>query len=202
MDKGRRYLPQTISEVRAISSEEGVAHIAGKGIVFGQRSQKLGFFIEVIDSRALELADLDDMQSYFNHNPDYTLGTLRNKTLSINITSDSMDYDITAPDTQTIRDLVLSPISRGDVTGSSFMFDIDKKGEEWEEKDGMWVRYVTRIAKVYEVGPVSMPAYQQTTTDVVARRSLDAFIEATKQAEQEAIHYRLNNAKRRLQLYK
>lgn len=199
----RRYLPQSISEVRALNTDEGVAHITGKGIIFGQRSQRLGFFVEIIDSRALELADLEDMQSYFNHNPDYTLGTRRNKTLSIDITDNSLDYDITAPTTQTIRDLVIAPIERGDITGSSFMFDIAKNGDEWEESsEGIWIRYVKRIAKVYEVGPVAMPAYQQTTTDVVAKRSLDAFIEFNKEKEQEAVHYRRLDLQRRLAQYK
>lgn len=199
----RRYLPQSISEVRALSTDEGVAHITGKGIIFGQRSQRLGFFVEIIDSKALELADLEDMQSYFNHNPDYTLGTRRNNTLSIDITSGSLDYDITAPTTQTIRDLVIAPIERGDVTGSSFMFDIAKNGDEWEESsDGIYVRYVKRISKVYEVGPVAMPAYQQTTTDVVARRSLDAFIETIKQNEIVPVHYRRLALERALKQYK
>lgn len=198
----RRYLPQTISEVRALSTEDGATHIKGKGIVFGQKSQRLGFFVEIIDAKALELADLGDMQSYFNHNADYTLGTLRNSTLSYEIDASALHYDVLAPATQTIRDLVVSPIERGDVTGSSFMFDIERNGDEWEESaDGIYIRYVRKIKKVYEVGPVSMPAYPQTTTDVSARRSLDAFIEETKKKEQESVHYLLQNAKRKLQLY-
>lgn len=198
----RRYLPQSISEVRALSTDEGDEHISGKGIVFAQRSQRLGFFYEYIDTRALDSADLEDLQAYFNHNADYTLGTLRNGTLSINITGSSLDYDITAPTTQTIRDLVLSPIKRGDVTGSSFMFDIDKNGDEWEQVDGVYVRYIKRIAKVYEVGPVSMPAYQQTTTDVVAKRSFDAFIETINKSEEAPVHYRRLHLERCLALYK
>lgn len=198
----RRYLPQSISEVRALSTDEGGENISGKGIVFDQRSQRLGSFFEYIDSRALDSADLEDLQAYFNHNPDYTLGTYRNGTLSYTIDGRSLNYTITAPTTQTIRDLVLSPIKRGDVTGSSFMFDIDKNGDDWEQVDGVFVRYIKRISKVYEVGPVSMPAYQQTTTDVVAQRSLDAFIETIKQSEVAPVHYRRLALERALKRYK
>ena len=107
-----------------------------------------------------------------------------------------MDYDITAPDNQIIRDLVLAPITRGDITGSSFMFDIAKNGDEWEESsDGVYIRTIKAISKIYEVGPVSMPAYQQTSTDV-AKRSFDEFINETKKVEQEAVHFRRLAAER------
>lgn len=201
MAQDRRYLPQLISEVRALVAEEGNSHITGKGIVFNQRSQKLGWFIEIIDSRALDSADMRDMKSFFNHDPNYTLASLANRTVSISVTEGSMDYDITAPDNQIIRDLVLAPITRGDITGSSFMFDIAKNGDEWEESsDGVYIRTIKAISKIYEVGPVSMPAYQQTSTDV-AKRSFDEFINETKKGEQEAVHFRRLAAERQYRLY-
>ncbi len=201
MAQDRRYTPQLISEVRALIQEEGDSHITGKGIVFNQRSQKLGWFIEIITPDALRDADLTDMKSFFNHDPNYTLGSLANRTLSYTLSAGSLDYDIQAPDNQLIRDLVLAPITRGDITGSSFMFDIAKKGDEWEENtDGVYIRTIRAISKVYEVGPVSMPAYQQTSTDV-AKRSFDDFINETKKTEQDAVHFRLLNAERLYRLY-
>jgi HK97 family phage prohead protease len=195
----RRYLNQETSEVRDLSIEgEGEVHITGKGIVFNMRSQNLGGFVEFIDAKALEGARIEEMKCFFNHNADYTLASLRNKTVSLTITEGSADYDITAPDNQTIRDLVLSPIKRGDITGSSFMFDIDAHGDEWEEgPDGVYVRYIKRIANLYEMGPVSTPAYLQTTSDV-GKRSLDQFIQEVKQKE---VHLRRLNAERRLRYY-
>jgi HK97 family phage prohead protease len=201
MNKDRRYLPQIISEVRATTTDAGDNHITGKGIVFSERSQKLGWFVEIIDPNALNGADIDDMLCFFNHNADYTLASLRNKTVELTIDANAASYDILAPDTQTIKDLVVAPIARGDVRGSSFMFDIAKNGDSWDEIDGIYVRYIWKIEKLYEMGPVSMPAYMQTTTDI-AKRSFDEFIETTKQKETEAVHFRLKNAQRRLQLYK
>lgn len=200
MDKDRRYLPQIISEVRATTSDSGESRIKGKGIVFNERSQKLGWFVEIIDPNALNGADIDDMLCFFNHNADYTLASLRNKTVELTIDDKAASYDILAPETQTIKDLVIAPIARGDVRGSSFMFDIAKNGDSWDEIDGVYVRYVWKISKLYEMGPVSMPAYLQTTTDV-AKRSFDDFIAETKKKEQESVHYRLLNAQRRLKLY-
>lgn len=195
----RRYLNKETSEVRELAVEsEGVNHILGKGIVFNLRSQNLGGFIEIIDPKALDGANIEEMKCFFNHDANYTLASLRNKTVSLTITDGSADYDIIAPDNQTIRDMVLAPIQRGDITGSSFMFDIDAHGDEWDQgADGVYVRYIRRIANLYEMGPVSMPAYLQTTSDV-GKRSLDQFIQETKAKE---VHYRRLNAERRLKLY-
>ncbi|KQS33964.1 hypothetical protein ASG33_08005 [Dyadobacter sp. Leaf189] len=126
---------------------------------------------------------MEEMKSFFNHDPNYTLASLRNKTVSISITESSCDYDIIAPDNQTIKDVVLAPIKRGDVTGSSFMFDIAEDGDEWERgPDGIYLRTVFKIEVVYEQGPVSMPAYLQSSTSTVSR-SLDEVIAMTRKTE-------------------
>jgi phage head maturation protease len=195
----KRILPQEQSEVRAIQGDDGIWHIPGKGIVFNSRSRKLGWFYEIIDARALDYANMDDAISCYNHNMNHILGSVRNKTTSYTITESSMDYDTLPPDNQTTRDIVIAPILRRDVTGSSFMFKaFDKGGDEWiEEPGGIVVRYVRKIEFVYEWGPVSMPAYLNTTTDI-AKRSFDDFIKEHKQVE----HYRTEAAKRLLELYR
>jgi HK97 family phage prohead protease len=191
-----RVLPQELSEVRAIKNESGVWHIPGKAIVFNQRSRKIGWFYEVIDSRALEGARIDDAISCFNHNTSIILGTVRNQTTSYTITADALEYDIIPPDNQHTQDVVISPIVRRDVTGSSFMFNAAKNGDEWIEEGGVYVRYVNKVEEVYEFGPVSMPAYMNTSTDI-AKRSFDAFINEHKQQE---IAFRSLMAKRQLSL--
>ena len=183
MGQERRYLPQTSAEVRAITDDNGVNHIPGKGIVFNQWSRKLGWFKEKIVPSALALANMEELKCFFNHDPNYTLASLKNKTVELSITESSCDYDILAPDNQTIRDMVLAPIIRGDVTGSSFMFDIAEDGEEWEMgPDGVYLRTIYKIETVYEMGPVSMPAYLQTSTSLVSR-SLDEVIAMTRKIE-------------------
>ena len=195
----KRILPQQLSEVRALQGEDGIWHIPGKAIVFNSRSRKLGWFYEVIDSRALEGANLEDGISCFNHNMNHILGSVRNKTTSYTITADAMEYDTLPPDNQTTRDIVIAPIQRRDVTGSSFIFKAaDRDGDEWsEEPGGIVVRYVRKIEAVYEWGPVSMPAYLESTTDI-AKRSFDDFIKEHKKTED----YRAQAAKRQLELYR
>ena len=204
MELDRRYLPQEFSQVRSMTNEaDGIDHILGKGIVFNQRSQKLGWFIEIIKPGALDMADMRDMKSFFNHNADYTLGSYPNETVSVSWDDKSADYDIgpKEPFGPIIQELVIKQIANRNITGSSFMFDIAAKGDEWEEGEGgIYIRYVTKIEKVYEMGPVSMPAYPTSTTGI-AKRSFDDFINTTKRQEQEASFYRRNLAERRMKLY-
>jgi hypothetical protein len=56
-------------------------------------------------------------------------------------------------------------LKRGDVTGNSFSFDYDDVDEsDTEDADGnLTVRLLIRSVKLYEVSPVTFPAYESTT---------------------------------------
>ncbi|MCT7656157.1 HK97 family phage prohead protease [Oceanimonas sp. NS1] len=62
------------------------------------------------------------MRALFNHDPNFVLGRTRSGTLALSVDADGLRYEIDPPDTQTVRDLVLAPLARGDITGSSFAF--------------------------------------------------------------------------------
>lgn len=194
-----RILPQEFSEVRAIQNDEGIWHIPGKAIVFNRKSRKIKSFFEVILPKALDNAIMDDAISCFNHNTNHILGSVRNKTTSFEVTANDFLYDTIPPVNQTTMDMVISPIVRRDVTGSSFMFNIAEGGDEWvRDPDGSIIRYVTKIYEVYEWGPVSLPVYMDTVTDVT-KRSLDDFLKSTR--EQEST-FRSQYAKLKLDLYR
>lgn len=180
-----------------MQNEDGSWKIPGRAIVFNQRSRKLGWFYEVIDSRALEGARMENAISCWNHNTSHILGTVRNQTTSYTITAEGLDYETLPPNNQTTNDIVISPILRRDVTGSSFMFHVPRKGEEWvEEEGGIYVRYVTKIDEVFEWGPVSMAAYLNSSSEV-AKRSFDEFMQLKKRQE---ISYRSQFVKMQRQL--
>ena len=78
--------------------------------------------------------------------------------------------------TPTICDLVLSPMLRGDINQSSFAFRVARDGESWYEDDeGIVIREITRISRLYDVSPVTYPAYQDADSGV---RSMKAWQEA------------------------
>ena len=82
---------------------------------------------------------------------------------------------------------VAASIARGDLTGSSFSFRINgKEGQRFEKAKGYDVRHIVDV-DLYDVGPVTFPAYEGTTTAVRSGDCGDA-IEARDQwaAEREA----------------
>jgi uncharacterized protein len=180
----KRIIPQTNSEVRSFTGEDGVERITGKGIVFNQRSHLLGgWFYEEIVSGAADSSKLDVLCSCFNHDLNFVLGNYENRTMSIEILSTHVQYDNIAPTTSIIQELVSTPIKRGDVRGSSFWFDVADNGDEWKElPNGYWLRRVLAIDNIYEMGPVTMAAYPQTTTDV-AKRSFEQFNQELKKKQ-------------------
>ncbi len=194
----KRILPQEISEVRSAIAADEATHIYGRGIAFNSESQKLGFFIEIIEERALDNADMRDIVSTFNHDMNIVLGRTTNQTLTYSIDQRGLNYDVLPLDTQTIRDLVLAPIARRDITGSSFIFRTNKNDEYWERRDGKVIRYVKKIDTVLEFGPVTLQAYRDTSTDL-EKRSFDDFIKETREQEN---HFRADYAKRTMTFLK
>jgi len=90
------------------------------------------------------------------------------------------------PDTQLARDLRES-IRRGDISGSSFAFTIPDGGQEWREDGDRVIREI-RAVTLHDVGPVTYPAYESSTTH--ARACYTEWCEDRDAAEVAAIDER------------
>jgi HK97 family phage prohead protease len=169
-ERERRTL-QVKVEARADEGEPRT--LRGYGAVFNQRTDILGLFEEQIAPGAFTAAiGRDDVRALFNHDPNHVLGRSSAGTLRLLEDETGLRYDIDPPDTQSGRDVV-TLIARGDVQGSSFSFETEE--ESWDyPKEGIPLRTITR-AKLYDVGPVTFPAYEQTTVSARSR------VEATRQ---------------------
>lgn len=168
----RRYF---VGSVRAEQPETGSAHIIGSAAVFNMRSENLGGFREIIKPGAFDGVLGDDVRALFNHDPNYILGRTASSTLRLTVDDTGLLYDIEAPDTQMVRDMVLAPLQRGDVTQSSFQFTVARDGDYWyQDEEGIVVREVTRIARLFDVGPVTFPAYPDTNA---ASRAMQDFLQ-------------------------
>ncbi|TBL61040.1 HK97 family phage prohead protease [Hafnia alvei] len=165
------------TELRTEPHESGPTHIIGYGSVFNSRSELIwGSFREIIKPGAFDDVLDDDVRALFNHDPNFILGRRSAGTLALSVDGKGLRYDITAPDTQTIRDLVLAPLTRGDISQSSFAFRVARDGEDWyQDEDGVVVREISKISCLLDVSPVTYPAYQEADSAV---RSLAAWKEA------------------------
>lgn len=182
-------------EVRADPDDvDGSMVIQGYGAVFDLESDGL-WFIEKIEKGAfLESIDADDVRGLFNHDRNNILGRNTAGTMTLEEDDIGLLYTITLPDTQNARDLFES-IKRGDVSGSSFSFITQK--DEWEYlDDGETVIRTLKKVKLFDVGPVTFPAYPDTTTAV---RSMNDWIDEQSKAAGES-PWRRNIARRRLDL--
>jgi HK97 family phage prohead protease len=101
----------------------------------------------------------DDVRGLFNHDPSLILGRTSAKTMSLTVDARGLKYDISPGDTTTGRD-VREHLKRGDVTGSSFAFVTTD--EEFRKEGGVTVREI-RGVKLYDVGPVTFPAYEASS---------------------------------------
>ena len=178
-------------EIRA-EERDGEGIITGRPIVYNQRTDIGGWFEEVIDSGALDGADLTDVRFLVNHDTrKIPLARSRrnngNSTMQFSIDPEGMLLEWVKLDIKSNPEAaaLYSAVSRGDITGMSFMFSV--KGEKWDNLDTDYpTRHITEIGKVVEVSAVTFPAYEATTINARGKDALDSArsaVETARQAE-------------------
>ena len=163
-------------DVRADVDEKHGSVLTGRPIVFGQRTD-LGWYDEIIEADALTETDLKDVRFLINHNTDMiplarSRNNNENSTMQMTVGPDGMDIrvDLDVENNADAKSLY-SAVSRGDITGMSFMFVVEK--DAWDEPESEHpTRHITSIKRVMEVSAVTFPAYTQTS--ITARGLSDA----------------------------
>lgn len=170
----RRVLPL---ELRA---EEGgdKPKITGHAAVFNKLSEEMwGFYEQIAPGAFKEALRTSDPRALFNHDANYVLGRRSAGTLNVWEDDIGLAVEISPPDTQWARDLLVT-IKRGDVNQMSFAFIVARGGSIWEEQDGKLIRTITKIKTLYDVSPVTYPAYPDT--DASVRSLLDIITRAER----------------------
>jgi hypothetical protein len=158
-------------EVRAEGGDGAAPRIEGIAAVYNQPTRidtTFGSYVETIDPGFFEGVMGDDVRALWNHNTDLVLGRTKNDTLQLQDQEAGLGTVIHPPDTQWGRDAITS-IKRGDVDQMSFAFTVKQGWDEWKQNDdGVMVRQLKRGAckQLYDVSPVSFPAYPQTSVSV------------------------------------
>ena len=191
-------------EVRAKKDEKHGAYIEGHPIVYGDKYDCYGMFEETIDEGALDNTDLKDVRLLVNHNTDMIpLARSRNNndnsSMQLKVEKDGM-YIRANLDVEKNNDAkaLYSAIERGDITGMSFMFQVN--GEKWDDLDSDYPkRHITSISKVYEVSAVTFPAYENTSINARSKSVLDNARAKSLDSESKQT---LDSAKNELELEK
>lgn len=167
--------------------------MVGYAAKFNKMSANLGGFVEKLAPGAFDDVLTDDVRCLRNHMDDNLLGRTSSGTLELTLNSVGLKYEVDLPDTQTGRDTA-EMVRRGDMTGSSFQFQIAPDGDSWDWSGVMPVRTVTRLSRLYDVAPVTNPAYEDTEVDM---RAFQSALEARNACEAE----KLRLEKVRLSIY-
>ena len=198
-------------EIRAfnfeVSAEENEDHghvLTGMPIVYGQRTD-LGWYDEIIDDGALDATDLRDVRFLVNHNTDMIpLARSRNNnvnsTMQLSVVPEKgMDIRVDLDTENNVEAKSLySAVSRGDLSGMSFMFAVDK--DSWDDLESEHpTRHIRSFAKIFEVSAVTFPAYEQTS--IQARGLSDALESARASLESaKAEQRKIERQKQRIRI--
>ncbi len=153
--------------------------IAGYAAVFNKDSEPLGGFIEQVAPSAFNKTLKEaDIRGLFNHDSNYVLGRNKAKTMKLGTDATGLHYEIDAnlDDPDHVR--VIQKIERGDITGSSFGFrTVKDKWDDVDPDDGELPKRTLIEVKLFDVGPVTFPAYPDTEAQL-SSRALASFAEA------------------------
>lgn len=161
-----RSLPLDCAELRVKNGDKGPI-IHGYASVFNRDSQDLGGFIERIHPEAFNSA-LEkgvDVRALVNHDPNHVMGRTKSGTLELHVDDRGLAMQIAPPDTPVMNHFVRS-IERGDMDGSSFSFTTHR--DDWDYKTDPPTRTVHEVRDLFDVGPVTYPAYLDSSA---AKRS-------------------------------
>jgi HK97 family phage prohead protease len=180
-----RVMAQPIAVAEGEKRGKFEYRIKGYAVVFGVE-YTVGWYTESVSPNAFKYADMGDVRSCFNHDLSIILGRTTAGTCSVGVDRYGLWYETILPDSPNGENVRVA-IQRGDVNQCSFVFSVaPPEGDNYTD-GSTWIkadatngrkkphRILTDITKVFEVGPVTMPASQQTTVSVtaIARKSYE-----------------------------
>ena len=164
-------------EIRAEETEDNQYSIIGRPIVYDKKTD-LEFFSEVIERGALDKTDLTDVRFLVNHDTSKiplarSRKDVKNSTMKLSVDEKGMSIRVNLDiENNTEARNLYSAVSRGDISGMSFMFNISD--EEWEDLESDYpTRHIKSISRVVEVSAVTFPAYDSTQINVRNKEALD-----------------------------
>jgi len=147
--------------------------VEGYAAIFNSATSIGDWYDEIIEPGAFDDAiNESDCRALFNHDPNHLLARQSSGTLKLSLDKKGLKYTFEMPES---RADLLEMMERGDLKESSFAFTV--KEQEWKEtkdEDGdmEYTRVIKKVEKLYDVSPVTYPAYADTT---VAKRSFETY---------------------------
>ena len=164
--------------------------VSGYAVRFETESVNMGF-VEIIKRGAIteETIKTSDVFALLNHNENTVLARSNHGvgSLTLTVDNDGVYYEFEAPNTAN-GDELLEHIKRGEISQSSFAFTVSNEdgAETWTKRsDGVIVRQINKIARLYDISPVYQPAYESTTC---SKRALEKVTELQNMEDNKDLH--------------
>ena len=147
-----------------VREEGGRRYLEGYFAVFNEPYQVFDGWVETIERGAFAryLSTGEDTKVLWNHDSSVVLGSTANGTAALREDETGLwgSVEINEQDQEALN--AYARVSRGDVNGCSFGFDI-ARSEEWWGEEGVYRTKITEVDPLYEVSPCTFPAYKATS---------------------------------------
>ncbi|WP_416149497.1 HK97 family phage prohead protease [Salipaludibacillus sp. HK11] len=154
-----------IQEFRALEPTEESGHIVeGYAIIYEERTNVGGWFMEIIKRGALDGADLKDVPLFIHHQ-DRKIPLARsrnnngNSTMQLTVDNKGLHFraELDVENNSEAKALY-SAVKREDITGMSFAFRTSE--ENWSDLDEeLPTREIIKYEKIYEISALYSPQY-------------------------------------------
>jgi uncharacterized protein len=159
-----RTLPAKELRIAPVAAD-GTRTLTGRAIVFSQRSQDLGGFVEEVSPGAVTeaLGSKQNVLLLNNHNSSQVLGSTRAGTLALTTDAKGVSFSCKIDTRQSFSNDLAISVDRGDTAGCSFGFRT--MTDSYANENGTLVRTLEKI-EILELTVTANPAYLQTQVDV------------------------------------
>jgi HK97 family phage prohead protease len=199
----RRFTVGSVEIRKSETEGDKKRTVRGYAAKFGVRSENLGGknwqFYETIQRGAFDDVLENDVRALFNHDANLILARSKGGkgTLRFGVDDIGLWYEFEAPATRAGDDLLVS-LERGDVDQSSFAFTVERDGQVWTERTENEVtvaeRMIKKVKRLFDVSPVTYPAYADTSVAARSLQETKASEQAAADAEKQAAEQRSENA--------
>ncbi len=155
---------------RNADNEDEPRRVSGLGVVYDKEVELFpGYMESVVKDAYKESIEKERdraIKSYFNHDPNQVLATTKSDPpLLIENRENGVFYDAEIPNTSYGNDLEAN-LERNNIEGSSYSFVVPEDGDEWWEDDEGIVHRKILKGEIFELGPVTDPAFLETPTNL------------------------------------
>jgi len=194
----KQYEVRTIdaenTELRSVDDDEQ-QYCEGFGVVYDREVEIYPGYYEKINANAFKrcLDKNTEIKSFINHNCEQILSTTKsNPSLQIESREKGLWFKSPIPPTQYGKDLAEN-LRRGNIKGASFMFSVPDGGDMiTRDKKGKVHREIVDC-DIYEIGPVTSPAYNSTRVNLRSIESVVEELNELAEEEKESISETIND---------